>query len=78
MSRPDAIDALRAYLARSGIETDLVTRGGYHVLYSRRRFNDKAKADALATQVNKSLAAFEAETGRPTSKDAYTVQAKRE
>jgi len=78
VSRPDAIDALRAYLARSGIQTDLVTRGGYHVLYSRQRFADKAKADTLAKQVNKSLAAFEAETGRPTSKDAYTVQAKRE
>ncbi len=78
VSRPDAIDALRAYLARSGIETDLVTRGGYHVLYSRKRFDEKTDSDRLADQANKSLAAFEAETGRPTSKDAYTVQVERE
>ena len=78
VSRPDAIDALRAYLARSGIETDLTTRRGYHVIYSRRRFTDKTEADQLADQVNKALAAFEAETGVPTSKDAYTVQIKRE
>jgi len=48
------------------------------VLYSRTRFTDKTEADKLANQVNKSLAAFETETGRPTSKDAYTVQLKRE
>jgi len=78
VSQPDAIDDLRAYLARSGIETDLVTRSGYHVLYSRRRFDEKTESDRLADQVNKSLAAFETETGRPTSKDAYTVQVERE
>ena len=74
VSQPDAIDALRAFLARSGIETDLVTRSGYHIVYSRKRFTDKQKADAFADQINKILAAFETETGRRTSKDAYTVQ----
>jgi len=74
VSQPDAIDAMRAFLARSGIETDLETRSGYHVLYSRKRFAEKQKADELADQVNRSLAAFETETGRRTSKDAYTVQ----
>jgi len=78
VSQPDAIDELRAFLARSGIETDLVTRSGYHVLYSRKHFADKQKADAFADQINKSLAAFETETGRRTSKDAYTVQVKGE
>jgi hypothetical protein len=78
VSQPDAIDALRAFLARSGIETELETRRGYHVLYSRTRFGKKQEADALAVQVNKILATFENETGRPTSKDAYTVQINRE
>ena len=78
VSQPGAVDELRAFLARSGIETDLVTRGGYHVLYSRTRFADKTKADQLVTQVNKTLGSFERETGRPTSKDAYTVQIKGE
>ncbi|MBL7141018.1 MAG: hypothetical protein ISS74_08925 [Planctomycetes bacterium] len=78
VSQPDAIDALRAFLTRSGIETDLETRSGYHVLYSRKRFTEKQKADELADQINKSLAAFEKETARPTSKDAYTVQVKGE
>lgn len=78
VSQPDAIDDLRAFLARDGVQTELVTRSGYHVLYSRQQFTDKTKADGLALQINKSLEAFEKETRRPTSKDAYTVQIKKE
>jgi len=74
VSQPAAIDDLRAFLARSGIQTDRVTRSGYHVLYSRRHFTDKTESDALAIQINKALEAFEKETRRPTSKDAYTVK----
>lgn len=78
VSKPDAVDDLRAFLATSGIQTDLVTRSGFHVLYSRRHFTDKTASDVLALQINKSLEAFEKETRRPTSKDAYTVQMKKE
>jgi len=74
VSQPGATDDLRAFLARSGIQTDRVTRSGYHVLYSRRHFSDKTESDALAIQINKALEAFEKETRRPTSKDAYTVK----
>ncbi len=76
VSKPDAVDDLRAFLAKSGIQTDLVTRSGYHILYSGQHFADKTTSDALALQINKSLEAFEKETKRPTSKDAYTVQMK--
>jgi len=76
VAQPGAIDDLRAFLARGGIQTELVTRGGYHVLYSRQRFADKTESDTLALQVNEALEAFEKETRRPTSKDAYTVQMK--
>ncbi len=78
VSKPDAVDDLRAFLAKSGIQTDLVTRSGFHILYSRRHFTDKTASDTLALQINKSLGAFEKETRRPTSKDAYTVQMKKE
>lgn len=78
VSKPDAVDDLRAFLAKSGIQTDLVTRSGFHILYSRRHFTDKTASDVLALQINKSLGAFEKETRRPTSKDAYTVQMKKE
>ena len=78
VSKPDAVDDLRAFLATSGIQTDLVTRSGFHILYSRRHFTDKTASDVLALQINKSLEAFEKETRRPTSKDAYTVQMKKE
>lgn len=78
VSKPDAVDDLRAFLAKSGIQTDLVTRSGFHILYSRRHFTDKTASDVLALQINKSLEAFEKETRRPTSKDAYTVQMKKE
>ncbi len=76
VAQAGAIDNLRAFLAKSGIQTETVTRSGYHILYSRQRFGDKTKSDDLAIQVNKSLEAFEKETGRPTSKDAYTVKMK--
>ncbi len=78
VSKPDAVDDLRAFLAKSGVQTDLVTRSGYHILYSGQHFADKTTSDALALQINKSLEAFEKETKRPTSKDAYTVQMKKE
>lgn len=78
VSKPDTIDLLRAFLAKSGIQTELETRSGFHVLYSRDHFPDKTASDALALQINKSLEAFEKETRRPTSKDAYTVQFKKE
>ena len=76
VSKPSVIDDLRAYLGTCGIETELVTRGGVHVLYSAVQFADKAKSDELAGQVNKHLEAYEKQTKRPTSKDAYTVQTK--
>ena len=78
VSKPDTIDLLRAFLAKSGIQTELETRSGFHVLYSSDYFSDKTASDALALQINKSLGAFEKETRRPTSKDAYTVQVKKE
>jgi len=76
VAQAGAIDNLRAFLAKSGIQTETVTRSGYHILYSRQRFGDKTKSGDLAIQVNKSLEAFEKETGCPTSKDAYTVKMK--
>ena len=74
VAQPGATDDLRAFLARSSIETDRETRSGYHVLYSRRHFADKTESDVLAIEINKALEAFEKETRRPTSKDAYTVK----
>jgi len=74
VGRTTVIDDLRAFLAGSGIQTELESRGGYHVLYSEQQFPDKTKSDELAGQINKQLEAYEKQTRRPTSKDAYTVQ----
>ncbi len=76
VSKTSVIDELRAYLSTCGVETELVTRAGVHVLYSAAQFGDKAKSDELAAQINKHLGAYEKQTKRPTSKDAYTVQTK--
>ncbi|KPJ70808.1 MAG: hypothetical protein AMS14_09965 [Planctomycetes bacterium DG_20] len=76
VTQAGTMDDLRAYLAKSGVQTETVTRSGYHILYSRQYFTDKATSDALALEINKTLEAFEKETRRPTSKDAYTVQTK--
>jgi len=78
VSQPDAIDRMRTFLAQNSVETELDTRGGYYVLYSRERFSDKKKSDEAAAQINKHLAAFEKQTRIPTSKDAYSIQVTKE
>jgi hypothetical protein len=78
VSQPDAIDKMRTFLSQKGIETELDTRAGYYVLYSRDRFPDKRKSDECAAQINKQLDAFEKATRIPTSKDAYSIQVTKE
>ena len=78
VSQPDAIDKLRTFLSQKGVETDLETRGGFYMLYSRERFPDKKKSDELAAQIKKQLEAFEKQTKIPTATDAYSVEVKKE
>jgi len=78
VSQPDVVDRLRGYLVQQGIETDLETRGGFHVLYSRQEFPDRKKSDDLAERVNGRLEEFEKQTRTPTSKDAYSIQVTKE
>ncbi|MBM4017384.1 MAG: hypothetical protein FJ288_03505 [Planctomycetes bacterium] len=73
VSQPEAIDKMRAFLSQKGVETELDTRSGYYVLYSRDRFADKRKSDDLAAEINRQLGEFEKSTRIPTSKDAYSI-----
>lgn len=78
VSQPDTIDKLRAFLAAKNVDTELETRGGFYILYSREQFPDKKKCDVLAGQIKNHLEAFEKQTRIPTAKDAYSIQITKE
>ena len=78
VSQSHAVDQLRDYLAKRGVETDLEARGGNYILFSRERFPDMRKSDEAVAQINKFLAAFEKEKRISTSKDAYSVKMTKE
>ncbi len=76
VSQPALIDRMREYLSKKGIETELETRSGYYLLYSRDRYPDTKKSDEAVAQVKKALTAFEKETHIPVAKDAYVIRVK--
>jgi len=78
VSQSHAVDQLRDYLAKRGVETELEARGGNYILFSRERFPDLRKSDEAVAQVRKLLGAFEKESRIPTSKDAYSVKMTKE
>ena len=75
MARSEYTDQLRTLLASRGVETDLATRGGYFVLYSRERFAkiDDEKATAFEKKVVEALKEFEQKTGWPAATNPYFV-----
>ena len=75
VSRSEYTDRLRALLVGLGVETDLATRGGYFVLYSRERFAkmDDEKATAFEKKVVEALKEFEQKTGGPAATNPYFV-----
>jgi hypothetical protein len=75
VSRSEYTDQLRTLLASRGVETDLATRGGYFVLYSRERFvkMDDEKATAFEKKVVEALKEFEQKTGWPAATNPYFV-----
>ena len=78
VSQSHAVDQLRDYLAKRGVETELEARGGNYILFSRERFPDLRKSDEAVAQVRKLLGAFEKESRIPTYKDAYSVKMTKE
>jgi hypothetical protein len=76
IGQPNAVDNLRDFLQKNGIETEDVPARGAHILYSLEKFTDKKQADELLAGVKKQLEAFEKQTHRRTSKDAYVEQVK--
>jgi len=75
VSRSEYTDQLRTLLASRGVETDLATRGGYFILYSRERFvkMDDEKATAFEKKVVEALKEFEQKTGWPAATNPYFV-----
>jgi len=75
VSRSEYTDQLRTLLASRGVETDLATRGGYFILYSRERFvkMDDEKATAFQKKVVAALKEFEQKTGWPAATNPYFV-----
>jgi len=75
VARSEYTDQLRTLLASRGVETDLATRGGYFVLYSRERFAklDDEKATAFEKKVVEALKEFEQKTGWPAATNPYFV-----
>jgi len=75
VSRSEYTDQLRTLLASRGVETDLATRGGYFILYSRERFvkTDDEKATAFEKKVVEALKEFEQKTGWPAATNPYFV-----
>jgi len=75
VSRSEYTDQLRTLLASRGVETDLATRGGYFVLYSRERFAkmDDETATAFEKKVVEALKEFEQKTGWPAATNPYFV-----
>jgi hypothetical protein len=75
VSRSEYTDQLRTLLASRGVETDLATRGGYFILYSRERFvkMDDEKATAFEKKVVAALKEFEQKTGWPAATNPYFV-----
>jgi hypothetical protein len=72
IGQPSAVDQLRDFLQKDGIETEDVPGRGVHILFSQEQFADKKKCDELAAKTRKALEAFEKQTRRRTSKDAYS------
>jgi hypothetical protein len=72
IGQPSAVDQLRDFLQKDGIETEDVPGRGVHILFSQEQFADKKKCDDLAAKIKKALEAFEKQTHRRTSKDAYS------
>lgn len=75
VSRSEYTDQLRTLLASRGVETDLVARGGYFILYSRERLAkiDDEKATAFEKKVVEALKEFEQKTGWPATTNPYFV-----
>jgi hypothetical protein len=76
IGQPNAVDRLRDFFQKDGIETEDVPGRGAHILYSLEKFADRKKADELLAKIKKELEAFEKQTHRRTSKDAYVEQVK--
>lgn len=75
VSRSEYTDQLRTLLASRGVETDLVARGGYFILYSRERLAkiDDETATAFEKKVVEALKEFEQKTGWPATTNPYFV-----
>ena len=70
-------DRLRDFLAQNGLETHLVTRGGYHFVYSQAKFvsETEPKAKTYKDNVVRLLKEFKKQTGITVSTDAFYVAA---
>ncbi len=75
VARSEYIDKLREVLAARGVETEMVPRGGYYILYSQRRVpgTDSPEAKALLRDILAAQQAFEEATGWSARTDPYVV-----
>jgi hypothetical protein len=70
-------DRLRDFLGQNGVETELVTRGGYQFVYSQAKFvsDTEPKAKAFKDNVVRLLKEFKKQTGITVATDAFYVAA---
>ncbi len=73
VAKEEYTNRLLAFLQQRGIDLEIVSRGGYYILYTKRRFATEAETNDYARTMNELLREFGRETGWYTSADAYTV-----
>jgi len=80
VERSGYTDQLRTLLLENDVETDMVARRGYFILYGRDRFpaRDDPKAKEFLKKIENLLKEFEQKTGWPAATNPYFVLTREE